>query len=71
MTELLIISAVLIFTVGFILGTVLSIKQADFEERSSKQVRKDNDKQTKSTSAIIKRMKRPFREDRSAICIYC
>lgn len=44
MTELLIISAVLIFTVGFISGTVLSIKQADFEERSSKQVRKDNDK---------------------------
>lgn len=44
MTELLIISAVLIFTVGFILGTVLSIKQANFEERRTNQVRKDNDK---------------------------
>ena len=52
MTELLIIGAVLIFTVGFILGTVLSIKQANFEERRTNQVRKSNDKYTQSTSAI-------------------
>lgn len=44
MTELLIIGAVLIFTVGFILGTVLSIKQANFEERRINQARKSNDK---------------------------
>ena len=44
MTELLIIGAVLIFTVGFILGTVLAIKQANFEERRTNQVRKYNDK---------------------------
>ncbi|UFK66579.1 MULTISPECIES: hypothetical protein [Limosilactobacillus] len=44
MTELLIIGAVLIFTVGFVLGTVLSIKQANFEERRTNQVRKYNDK---------------------------
>lgn len=44
MIELLIISAVLIFTVGFIFGTVLSIKQANFEERRTNQVRKYNDK---------------------------
>lgn len=33
MIELLIIGAILIFVIGFILGTVLSIKQAEFEER--------------------------------------
>ncbi|WP_257788546.1 hypothetical protein [Limosilactobacillus reuteri] len=44
MTELLIIGAVLIFTVGFILGTVLSVKQANFEERRTNQARKSNDK---------------------------
>ena len=44
MTELLIIGAVLIFTVGFILGTVLSIKQANLEERRTNQARKSNDK---------------------------
>ena len=71
MTELLIIGAVLIFTVGFILGTVLSIKQANFEERRTNQVRKDKDKKTKSTSAIIKGAKGSVRQNRPVSSIYC
>ncbi len=44
MIELLILSAVFIFTIGFVLGIVLSIKQAEFEQRRDSKVEKYNDK---------------------------
>ena len=44
MIELLILGAVFTFVTGFVLGNVLSIKQAEFEQRRDDKVGKYNDK---------------------------
>lgn len=44
MVELLILGAVFVFTIGFVMGNVLSIKQAEFEQRRDSKVEKYNDK---------------------------